>query len=37
MEEKGELAYLALAEFEIVHRFFHNEKSKQEVKCCQIG
>ena len=37
MEEQGELAYLTLAESKIIHRFVHNEQSKLEVKCCQIG
>ena len=36
MEEKGDLAYLSLAEFEIVHWFFHNKQSKLEVKCFEI-
>ena len=37
MDEKGQLAYLALGEFKIGHRFVHNEQSKQELKCFQMG
>ena len=36
MEENEELVYVALAEFQMIHRFVHNEQSKLEVKCCQI-
>ena len=37
MEENEELVYLALAEFQMIHQFVHNEQSKLEVKCFQIG
>ena len=37
MEENEEPVYLALAEFQMIHWFVHNEQSKLEVNIAKLG